>query len=176
MNVELKNAAQAALSMVGQLGRSSTPVVKDRKLPLRTHEPREVSSDFPVLVAGDSNFLKDYGIPFFEAHPNITDVVLTTPQKFQALLVNCTSLIAPWNGALTGASGWKAELIYQMCSKFRSSGIPVYLIKPRFITTPYYRWESVASAIFPGFEDEAEETGNPNSLLWRTLMTMGDSE
>jgi len=177
MKVELQNAARAAAELVSVTGRASTPAVEDRQLPISTHIYNSVNeAEYPVAIIGDGTSFDYQGVKLARVHPNTVEHLLTTPGNYQALLVNCRAMTPPWQGADTGSARWKTDLVYEACSKFRASGIPVYLVQPETLTTPFLRWMSLASAIFPGFKDESEETGNPHTKLWNVLMRLDDAE
>lgn len=177
MNVELQKAAQAAADLIGVMGRASTPSVEDRNLPIQTHAYASANDDdYPVAIIGETALFEKQGIQCVKVHPNNIEHFLTSPGNYQALLVYCRVMVHPWQGADSGSAGWKTDLVYQACSKFRVAGVPVYLVRPEKLTTPFLRWQSLASATFPGFKDASEDTGNPNTALWNVLMKLEDTE
>lgn len=178
MDFELKKAAQAATELLGVVGRASTPPVEDRRLPLRTHEyDSSNEKTYPVALIGSGKPFTDLSVEeMVQVHPNSVDHFLNSPGEYQALLVNSRNMGHPWQGADTGSAAWKSEIIYQACSKFRAAGVPVYVIRPATLTTPFLRWKSLATATFPRFSDLSEDTGNANTRLWDELMRLDDDQ
>lgn len=177
MKHALQEAASDASQLLAQLGRASTPPVKDRELPIRTHiHGLNEEPVFPVAVIGSREFLEEHDVATTNIHPNTIDNFVESPGRYQALLVNARDMSRPWQGALTGSAAWKSQKIYEACSVFRAAGIPVYIIKSTVLTTPFLRWQSLASAIFPQYINDAEETGNPQTPLWHSLMGLENEQ
>lgn len=159
------------------MGRASTPPVKDHGRAIRTIPvERPEQGRWPVLVVGDAPELTAAGIDVWHAHPNSLGELGSDPSVFRALVVDCRELAGLWAGALSGSSQWKAEVVYQACVAWRSAGLPVYVVRPAVETVPSYRWTSASTATFPWPGDDAEETGNPRTVLWRTLEKLGERQ
>lgn len=177
MNVEIQKAAQAAVELLGLVGRASTPPVDDRKLQIHTHS-YDAPNDavYPVAIIGDAAPFNHQEIPFAKVHPNSIEHFMASPGDYQALVVNGRDLGTQWRGADTGSASWKSDLIYEACSRFRVVGVPIYLLQPATLTTPFLRWKSLATVTLPGFNDVSEETGNPHTKLWNVLMRLDDAK
>lgn len=177
MNFELKKAAQAAIELLGVVGRASTPPVEDRKVPIRTHVYDSTDEPtYPVALIGSGEPFLGLNVPMAHVHPNSIDHFMNCPEYYQTLLVNSRNMGHPWQGADTGSAAWKSEVIYQACSKFRVAGVPVYVIRPETLTTPFLRWKSLATATFPGYTDASEDTGNTHTKLWDELVRLDDNQ
>lgn len=177
MKHALQEAASDAYELLAEIGRASTPPVQDRELPIRTHvHDARIEQIFSVAVIGNSDFLDESDVATTHIHPNTLEHFIESPQRYQALLVNARGMRFPWQGALTGSAAWKSQKIYEACSVFRAAGIPVYVVKSAELTTPLLRWQSLASAIFPQFTNESEETDNPQTALWEALMGLEDGK
>lgn len=173
MSVELVRAAMDAKQLLGKLGRASTPPVPDRGIGLRTHFRDDLSHLlYPAVFIGGSGYFREEGVACVDAHPNNIDLYVAEAEQYQALVVNCLDLEGPWSGADIGWAAWKSELIFDSCYEFKRAGVPVYLIKPAVSSVSFIKWSTVSDAIFPGFIDTAEETHNPHTLLWNSLIKM----
>lgn len=170
----LQTAGDRTATVVAAMGRASTPPVKDRGRSVQAFPAAWPDHNrWPVLVVGAAPELLDAGIDVWAAHPNQLEAHSTSPERFRALVVDARHLGGQWAGALSGASQWKSEVVYQALAAWRGAGFPAYLIKPDSETVPSYRWASAATAIFPWTGDDAEDTGNPSTQLWRAMEKVG---
>lgn len=174
MSDRIEEATTQTQAALARMGRAATPAVPSLGFAVRLLPPPELPGDtWPVLVVGDASELRARGVSCVPVHPNQAEALMDTADRFQALVVNALQLTGPWRGALSSASAWKADLVYDLCVAFRKAGLPTYLVRPETETTALFRWSSVAVTVAPWEHDGSEDTGSPQSTLWQALDDWG---